>query len=345
MSASNGDIAGFGGNPGFYAVTPTTRVASGDTAPSVYGIGMAVIPSGKYLFASLDNSESIETFKITPSPCKLTPAHNLAGIGDQVGPLAVSSDGKVLIVPGPNNSFVNAYAIAPNGSLALINPSGTICTVTTLPCSIDLTTTVQSNCPTVGVGCYPTGIDISQVIGGNATVALGNATVAGPYYITCSLNTSPLFGLSACNTQPITGPGAALANIESPFYNKAGYSGATTAGIYFGASGFGTGYPAGVSLNPVAVGGGVTAASTAAYVNPAAYYASNAQDFTNGAIQYVWQSGVTSAAVNTMYLYKWNGIVFVSVGGWPKSLANPNAHGTSYVLSLQALNQAGMQTR
>jgi hypothetical protein len=46
-----------------------------------------------------------------------------------------------------------------------------------------------------------------------------------------------------------------------------------------------------------------------------------------------------------MYLYKWNGIVFVSVGGWPKSLANPNANGTSYVLSLQALNQAGMQTR
>jgi hypothetical protein len=128
----------------------------------------------------------------------------------------------------------------------------------------------------------------------------GQCPLAGPYYITCTLTTVPLTGLSACSNQAITGPGAVLANVENQFYNKAGYSGVGE--IYFGASGFGTGFPCGVSLNPAGPGGAVFAASVAAYTNVPSFYCSNAQDFTNGGNQYVWQSGVTSGAVNTMYL-------------------------------------------
>jgi hypothetical protein len=322
-----GDIAGFEGAPGTYGLS--TQFASQDTGVSTYGIGLAVNPRGTFLFASLDYSNSIETFKLTPAAgCVGTPVANIAAAADIVGPLAVSSDGKVLVVTGVSASEVTAYKIHANGSLSLIN-------------TVNLAGV--SSC--TATGCYPTGIDISEVFADLATVTMGNATAAAPGdYITCDLNT--ITGLSGCTNQPITGPGTAVTNIENPFYNKAGYSGVgADPGIYFGGSGL-LG-PCGVSLNPVGVGGAVTALSTGFYQQPAATpYCSNAQDDTNGATQYVWQSGATSGAVNTMYLYKSNGVtISPEPPHWPKSLANPNANGTSLVLSLQALNEAGAQTR
>ena len=68
------------------------------------------------------------------------------------------------------------------------------------------------------------------------------------------LNTTS--GLSACSTSNVPG---GLANIESPIYNKAGYSGyRQRRAIILGAAGFGSGYPAGVSLNSVNSSGQVT---------------------------------------------------------------------------------------
>jgi hypothetical protein len=320
-----GDIAGFPGSPGFYGATPF-RIASQDTGLSFYGIGLAVTPSGKYLFATLDFSNTIETFKVAASTCKLTPVHNITAVADIVGPLAVSSDGKVLIIPGVTDSAVTAYRIGPTGGLTLIN------TFNLLP---------VSSCTTPG--CFPTGVDISEVQSNIATVAIGNATPSAPDYITCDLNTIALVALTACTNNTIAGPGSSLTNVENPFYNKFGYS--ATGGIYMGASGDNTGFPCGVSLNPAGPAGVVGAISSGAYQQPAStVYCSNAQSYSASATQqYVWQSGVTSGAVNTMYLYKSNGIVVVPF----RSLLNPNANGSqsNIVLSLQALNQAGIQTR
>jgi hypothetical protein len=325
-----GDIAGFEGTPGTYGTS--TRFASQDTGVSHYGIGLAVNPRGTFLFASLDYSNSIETFKLNPGTgiCMGTPVANILAAADPVGPLAVSSDGKVLVVSGVGASEVTAYRIHAGGNLTLIN-------------TVNLAGVSSCTVP----GCYPTGIDISEVSAlHTATVTMGNAITTAPDYITCDLNTVAAIALTGCTNQPITGPGTAVTNIENPFYNKAGYSGVgADPGIYFGGSGL-LG-PCGVSLNPVGVGGAVTALSTGFYQQPAATpYCSNAQDDTNGATQYVWQSGATSGAVNTMYLYKSNGVtISPEPPHWPKSLANPNANGTSLVLSLQALNEAGAQTR
>jgi hypothetical protein len=71
-------------------------------------------------------------------------------------------------------------------------------------------------------------------------------------------------------------------------------------------------------------------------VNNNAYYASNAQSTghqSNQKAEYVWQSGVDSNQDNTMYLYS------ASTAGaitQVQSLANPNAQGNTYVLSLTA---------
>jgi hypothetical protein len=182
-------------------------------------------------------------------------------------------------------------------------------------------------------GCYVTGQDISEVKAGKATVVLGNATLSGPYYVECSLNTTS--GLSNCLNNNLTG--TSLSNIESPYYNKAGFAGTSGGGIYLGAAGFGSGEPAGVSLNAVNSSGVPTAAAEASYTNTGGYYCSNAQSYSHAAtIQYVYQSCTTSGEVNTMYVYKSNGSSSIAP---LTSEVNPNADGTTFVLSIYALPQ------
>jgi len=286
---------------------------AGDGA-SEFGIGMVTTPDSKYLYATLD--EEVAIFSVNPTTCALTSVGTVSGLGDAVGPISVSSDGKVVIITGPNNEFVSAYAIGSTGGLTLIN-------------------TVQlsevSSCSSTG--CYVTGSDISEVKGGEATVVMGNATLSGPYYVACALNTTS--GLSNCVNNNLTG--TSLANVESPYYNKAGYAGTSGGGIYFGAGGFGSGYPAGVSLNAVNSSGVPTAASEASYVNPGGYYCSNAQSYSHApTVQYVYQSCSNSSLVNTMYVYNSNGSSSITP---LTSEVNPNADGTTFVLSIYALPQ------
>jgi hypothetical protein len=311
--AGSNDIAAFAAtseNPLAFNPTPTRYPSGGDG--SDYGIGLAITPNGKTLFATLDELEEVAIFTIGPG-CILHPTIPIP-VNDVVGPIAVSSDGKVLIVPGPNNSFVDAFAINSTGGLTLIN---TVSLNSVSSCSV--------------VGCFPTGTDISNVSGGNATVVLGNGTVSGPYYITCSLNTT--VGLSNCVNNNLTG--TSLANIENPWFSSAGATG--NGFIYFGASGDGSGYPAGVAVNQVTAGV-INPASITSYVNIAGEFCSNVQSTGHAATQgaeFLWQSCSGSNEDNTTYEYS----VSTAGGGSItlfKSYPNPQAQGNTFVLSLIA---------
>ena len=294
-----------------------TAINAGGGA-SEFGIGMVTTPDTKYLYATLDEDEEVGIFSVNPVTCALTSVGTISGLGDAVGPISVSSDGKVVIITGPNNEFVSAYAItATTPYLTLIN---TVALTSVSSCS--------------STGCYVTGQDISEVKAGKATVVMGNATLSGPYYVECALNTTT--GLSNCVNNNLTG--TSLANVESPYYNRAGFAGTAGGGIYFGAAGFGSGYPAGVSLNAVNSSGVPTAASEASYVNSSGYYCSNAQSYSHApTVQYVWQSCTNSSEVNTMNVYTSNGSSSITNTITP--LINPNADGTTFVLSIYALPQ------
>jgi len=293
-----------------------TAINAGGGA-SEFGIGMVTTPDTKYLYATLDEDEEVGIFSVNPKTCALTSVGTVSGLGDAVGPISVSSDGKVAIISGPNNEFVSAYAIGSTGGLTLIN-------------TVNLTSV--SSCSSTG--CYVTGQDISEVKAGKASVVMGNATLSGPYYVVCALDTTT--GLSNCVNNNLTG--TSLANVESPYYNRAGYAGTSGGGIYFGAAGFGSGYPAGVSLNAVNSSGVPTAASEASYVNSSGYYCSNAQSYSHApTVQYVWQSCTNSSEVNTMNVYTSNGSSSITNTITP--LINPNADGTTFVLSIYALPQ------
>jgi hypothetical protein len=316
-NAGSETISGFARtslNPLTYNATPTNTNVGGGA--SEFGIGMAATPDNKFVYATLDEDEEVAIFSTNPTTCALTSVGTVSGLGDAVGPISVSSDGKVAIITGPNNEFVSAYAIGSTGGLTLIN-------------------TVQlseiSSCSSTG--CFVTGQDISEVKSGKASVVMGNATLSGPYYVVCALNTTS--GLSNCVNNNLTG--TSLSNVESPYYNKAGYAGTSGGGIYLGAAGFGSGEPAGVSLNAVNSSGVPTAAAEASYTNSSGYYCSNAQSYSHApTIQYVYQSCTNSSEVNTMYVYKSNGSSSITP---LTSLGNPNADGTTFVLSIYALPQ------
>jgi len=293
--------------------TTPTRTPSGGFSSS-FGIGLAETPQNDMLFASLDNNEQIAIFTIG-SGCKLT-AVGTVPENDFVGPLAVTQDGKVLLVSGPNNGYINSWTI-----------NHTAHTLTQLGSPLVLGGI--SSCSSVG--CFPTGLDTAKVNGGMTTVVAGNATLSGPYYITATLNEST--GLSNGNTFNITG--TTLANIESPWYGSAAHDDLGTGWIYMAAAGFGTGEPAGVSVNKVTATA-ISSAATGSFVDTAAFYASNAQSTghqSNQKTEYLWQSGVSSSLDNTMNLYK------VSTAGAITSvqtLPDPNGAGQTFVLTLIA---------
>jgi len=299
-----------------FNTSPTITPSGGSGA--FYGLGLAVTPQNDLLFATLDSTFQIAIFTVNKTTCGLT-AVGTVNESDYVGPMAITQDGKVLVVPGPNNSYIDAWTI-----------DHTAHTLTPLGTAVQLNSGV-SNC---SVGCYPTGVDLDKVDGsGNVQVVAGNATLSGPYYITVSLNETTGLSQSSANTFLVGG--TTLANIETPWYSSAAHDDNYTGWVYMCASGFGSGYPAGFAVNADSARA-INSTATASQVNSAAYYASNCQSTghqSNQKNEYVWQSGVSSSLVNTMNLYK------VTTGGTitqVQSLPNPNGNGNTFVLTLVA---------
>jgi hypothetical protein len=315
-NASSETIAAFKVGAGL-SLTPATGspFATGGSG-AFYGVGLAVTPQNNALFATLDSQFEIAEFTIGAG-CTLT-AVGTVPEGDYVGPMAVTQDGKVLVVSGPNNSYLDAWTIGAGAQL------------TKLGSTVSLNGVVSS----CSVGCYPTGLDTSKVIGGNTNVVAGNATLSGPYYITTTLNESS--GLSQANANTFLVGNTTLANVESPWYSSAAHDDLGTGWIYLCAAGFGTGYPAGFAVNHVA-SGAISSTATSSLVNSAAFYASSCQSTghqSNPKNEYVWQSGVNSSLQNTMYYYLINGAT--GAVSLVQSKSNTAAQGNTYVLTLAA---------
>jgi len=312
-SGSN-DIASFQAtskNPLTFNPTPSVIPTHGTGFE--YGIGMATTPNGKLLFATLDESQEVAIFTVAPD-CNLTAAGTIAE-RDYISAMAVTNDGKVLIVPEPNNSTVDAFAIS-----------------TTSPYLTPLGPSIYFfNVPSCSAGCNPSGVDISDVVNGGANVVLANSTTS-PSYITLRLDEQ--HGLSQGSAALHTVTGTAVTNIQSVWYSSAAVMG--NGFIYLGASGYGPGGdPAGISVNKV-INGVINPAAVGSYVIDGGYYASNAQGTSNADIQgneYVWQSGANSKMLNTMYVYKVSHTGAVTLY---TSLGNPNAQNNADVFSLTA---------
>jgi hypothetical protein len=299
-----------------------TRTPTGGSG-SMYGVGLAERPQNDLLFATLDENEEIGIFTVGPG-CKLT-AVGTVPENDLVGPMAVTKDGGTLVVSGPNKSYIDAWTISttppylsPLGSPVVLNG-------------------LLVNC---SVGCYPTGLDTDKVdSSGNVQVVAGNATLdagtgSAPYYITVTLNERT--GLSQSSANIFLLRNTTLANIETPWYSSSAHDDLYTGWIYFGAAGFGTGYPAGFTVNRV-VARAIDSTATQSLVNSSAFYASNVQSTGHQGIprnEYVWQSGVNSSLNNTMNLYSISGNS--GAVSLVQSLPNPNAQGNTYVLTLVA---------
>jgi hypothetical protein len=303
--AASSDIAAFWKNGSAFVLTGLYSNSSlnGDYE----GMGLAASPSGKILYAAYSGSDNIGVWAVG-TDCALTFKSSTSEL-DAVAPLALTSDGSVLVVSEPNNGYLDAFTT--NES------AGTI-------------TQIAGNGGHLNVGAgtdFPVGVDITKVSGGNAFVVAGDATLSGPYFITASLNTKTGLSGNAVNSTLLAGSG--LQNIESPLFSQGGLSGSGL--LYFGAAGFGTGYPAGVAVTTIGSGNKITYNSS--LVNNAAYYASNAATAsagtTGGAL---FQGGVDSNANNTVYLYKVSGTTLTQVG----SVANTAAAG-SFALSLTSL--------
>jgi hypothetical protein len=107
------------------------------------------------------------------------------------------------------------------------------------------------------------------------------------------------FTSAALQTYPTSG----LANVETPWFSPAGRAG--SGNLYLGASGFGTGYPAGVIVTTYSHG---TITFASATVNSAAFYAGNVQTIgrtgTGSPITQIWSDG---SANNTVQSYTVSG--------------------------------------
>jgi hypothetical protein len=156
-------------------------------------------------------------------------------------------------------------------------------------------------------GCFPTGVDISKVVGGNAVVLLGNATLAGPYYIEMTLNTTTGLGVAFMNKLlACVPPACPLVNIESPEFSHRAWNTWNVAGdtgnVYFGAFGF-------LPPPPLAVGVAV-GTLTGPGPLPAIVYDSSYVNADTPTVTYGSNISVADATVTGTYIWQsvWDGI-------------------------------------
>jgi hypothetical protein len=284
---------------------------------AIFGVGLAVTPQNNALFATLDSDFEIAEFMIGKG-CTLSFVGTVPE-NDYVGPMAITQDGNVLLVSGPNKSYIDAWTIGPGAQLTKL---GTL-NLPSVPCAL------------VG-GCHPTGLDTDKVLvsGGHTTahVIAGNGSRTGASYITADLDETS--GLSR-GTPFTVGGGAALLNVESPWYGSAAHDDNYTGFLYLCAAGSGSSGTAGFYVNQV-TGGIISSTAITSLVNSAASYASNCQSTGrqgNQKAEYVWQSGGNSSLDNTMYLYRVSATGGVTLFA---SKTNTAAQGNTHVLTIAA---------
>jgi hypothetical protein len=310
--AKAGGLVGSYGSPGL----------SGNTE----GIGLALNPNNNVLYATYSATFNLATWTVNQD-CSLKLGNIYADpLGDAPGPLAVSSDGKLLVEPDPNAGFVNTWFIGGGGLV--------------LNLAVSHNLAPDGACPVTG--CFPTGVDLSKVAGGNVTAIFGNATLAGnaAYYITTTINTGTgAVAVAADNNAP--GPLPDVANIESPEFSLAAWGAGGTGAEFLGGSGFG-GAPDDVGvIYGNAVAGVIPAAGYFEYDMTVrgpvfgAMFGGNISVATFGANAIIWQPVIDVFGNNNICVYGY----FAGVIKPPDILcvANPNAPaGATLVLSIAA---------
>ncbi len=249
-------------------------------------LGVGIAQAGNYLISAWSGSANIAVLKIA-SDCTLTLVGTPLSQPDNVADVTATANGKAFVVSYPNAGGAQAYAVGSNGSLTAIGPELVF-------------GNVISSCSSFG--CYPTAQD--DTTNGEFWV-WGNATLSGAATLSAKLTSS---GFTGAALQEYSSSG--LANVENPWFSPAGRAG--KGNLYLGASGFGTGYPAGIIVDTFNNG---TMTYASATVNSAAYYAGNVQTIgntgTGSPITQIWSD---SSANNTVQAYTVSGTTLKAAG-------------------------------
>jgi len=243
------------------------------------GVGVATSPNGKFLYSAWSGSANVAVMSIA-SDCSLTLVGSPISQPDNVADLTITKDGKVLVVSYPNAGGIQAYTVnATTGALTALG-------------SELIFNNAVSACP--NTGCFPTAMDVDNT---DSNWVIANATFSATS-LTAKLGSTG-FVSAALQTYPTSG----LANVETPWFSPAGRAG--SGNLYLGASGFGTGYPAGIIVTTYNHG---TITFDNATVNSAAFYAGNVQTIgntgTGSPITQIWSDG---SANNTVQSYTVSG--------------------------------------
>jgi hypothetical protein len=189
-------LAGKSGFPGMF---------SGGAGGSV-----VVTPNGKCVYTGNSGTLNVSAWRVNAS-CSITHiADYVPSLGpDFFSPIAITPDGARLIVPAPDFEAAELFNVNAN------------CTLT------DVNNINWANVPQCGVGCFPTGMDITD---DSKVVIFGNASLQ-PSALTASISPGGLsnpqyWDLSNC---------CGLQFDNAPWLSKAGAAGSGQ--IYFGMSG------------------------------------------------------------------------------------------------------------
>lgn len=300
--AGSSDIASFSIANGGKKITKTGNFSNSSLSGDAYGIGVAVSPNGKYLYSAWSASENMAVLSVA-SDCTLTMVGSPISEPDYVADIAIPTSGKVLVVSFPNAGGAQAYSI--NSSTGALTALGS---------ELVFSSSV-SEC--ANIGCYPTGEDTDAT---GTYWIWGNATLSGPYDLTATLGSS---GFSNAATTEFSSSG--LQNVETPWFSPAGRAGKGL--LYLGASGFGTGYPAGIIVTSFSAG---TITYDSAVVNNNAYYAGNVVGVgKSGTGSPLAQIVYTSSGVNEVQSYTVSGTTLTPVA----TLATTSTEGIALSIS------------
>ena len=295
--AATSDIASF--------QIPSLKKTGNFTNAALNGdyLGIGLTEAGSYLITAWSGSANLAVLKIN-SDCTLTLVGTPLSQPDNVADVTATANGKVVVVSYPNAGGAQAYAVSSTGTLTAIG-------------SELVFGNVISSCSSTG--CFPTAQDDTS---NGAFWVWGNATLAGASTLTATLSSS---GFSNAALQTYSSSG--LQNVETPWFSPAGRAG--NGNLYLGASGFGTGYPAGVIVTTFN-NGTITYAS--ATLNSSAYYAGNVQTIgnkgTGSPLTQIWSD---SSANNTVQAYTVSGTTLTPAGSLKTSSSGSYAFSTNGV--------------
>jgi hypothetical protein len=205
------DIASFAAPS--YAQTGSLSVPG---AFSTFGTGgsLALHPSGQLLASGNSGTENVSVYKVGAN-CTLTLIASYVpnGGADLVSMLAFTPDGKGLIVPLPDFESVEYYSVnTSNGTLT------------------DVNNFVYTNISACSVGCFPTGIDITN---DSKVAVFGNASFTSSVLTANISSTTGLSNGQLWSVNNTLGAG----NAESVWFNAGGAAG--NGELYVGMSGGG----------------------------------------------------------------------------------------------------------